>query len=315
MKLVGATKKHALTRGVIGCVGEVATLNVTRGCAGECVFCYARCLQGAPPPGTALAYDEVASLLRYQLEPSHRKSPLPAFVVFSTASDGFLGGARVRAITHSCLDILLQRSVGASLSTRGEIPDETLALLKRHPRLVQVTVPLVSLSEEYTSIWEPGTAPPRERLFLLQKLLAAGVRPRVRLEPLIPFVNDHTEQLRELFSALRGIEITVATLGFLHLRPGVDEQLRREAPEGQRGLVLGSFADLGESPDRFHHLPDRQRLSSLRRIQRVAREAGLRLSACHCQNPGIPAAACPVKPPELPPPRGEQRSLPFHDPG
>ncbi len=308
LQILAASKKSALARGQIGCQGEIATLNVARGCAGACAFCYARCYTGAPPPDQLLLYTELPTLLRRELDSAHRKAPLPRFVVLSTATDGFLGGPQVAQLTRACLEILLNRGVGASFATRGVIPEDALAVLGRYPRHVQISVPLVSLSESYSRAWEPGAALPAERLFLLQRLLQLGISPRVRLEPVIPFVNDDTEQVREVISALVGLGIVEATISFLHLRPGVEDQLRRDAPTELRRLVLGGFAPVGDRPV-FQHLPVKQRLAGLKRLQRLAREHGLRLSACHCQNPGIPAGRCPVAPLELPRPRSEQGEL------
>lgn len=309
MNIFTATKKQALSRGQIGCVGEVQTLNVARGCAGACVFCYARSYPGAPEPGNLLVYADLPSLLRHEIDSSRRKTPSPPYVVLSTATDGFLGGPQVVQVTRACIEILLNRGIGLSMSTRGVIPDDTLAVLGRYAPHVRITVPIASLSEEYTEQWEPGTAMPRARLYLIQRLLEVGIRPRVRIEPLIPFVNDHTEQVREVLSALVGLGYTEATLGFLHLRRGVEEQLRTEAPADLRRLVLGVFPAETERYSAFTHLPARERLRGLRRVQRVAREHGLKVSACHCQNPGIPAGRCVVAPPEIPEPRGEQRAL------
>lgn len=313
MRILGASKKHALSRAQVGCVGEVESLNLARGCAGGCVFCYARCYTGAPEAGTLLVYFDLPNQLRHELDTSHRKSPLPPFVLLSTATDGFLGGPAVEQVTRSCLEVLLNRRIGVSFATRGAPSDDTLAVLARHAPHVRVTVPLASLSDEYTRAWEPGTALPQERLFLIQRLLERGITPQVRLEPMIPFVNDDTESVRELCSAVVGLGLAEASLSFLHLRPGVEEQLQREAPVDRRRLVLGSFQlppqAAGPGRPRFQHLPERHRLAGLRRIQRVAREHGLRVSACHCQNPGIPAGRCPVAPPELPRPRGEQGAL------
>ena len=296
MQILGASKKHALARGQIGCVGEVATLNVARGCAGACVFCYARCYSGAPPAGQLMLYNELPQLLRRELDASQRKAPLPSFVVLSTATDGFLGGPAVQQVTRACLEILLNRSIGVSFATRGNIPEDTLAVLTRRAPLVQATVGLASLSEEYNRTWEPAAARPSERLFVVQRLLQSGIRVRVRIEPIIPLVNDHTEQVRELVSALVGLGLTEATVSFL--------------PDARR-LVLGNFQaqPIDERAVRFQHLPEKQRLGGLRRLQRIAREHGFRLSACHCQNPGLPAGRCPIVPPELKGPRGTQKEL------
>jgi len=311
LKILSATKKYALSRGHVGCLGEVATINLARGCAAGCTFCYARCVSGAPPPGSLLLYRDLADQLAHELD-RRRRRPVPSFVLFSTASDPFLGGDPVLALTRATLELLVKRNIGVSLSTRGEIPDDVIDLLARHAPHVQVTVPLVSLSETYTRTWEPGTAPPRRRLFLVQRLLQAGVGAvQVRLEPIIPFANDATDSLREVASALVGLGLDSAMVGYMHLRPGVAEQVKRETTPDQSALVLGGFAPdpLQPLPGKFQHLPIKLRTTNLRRIQRIGRELGLHLSACHCQNPGIPARQCPLQPPELPRPVGEQITL------
>jgi len=309
VQIVGGTKKHALSRGHLGCLGEVATLNVARGCPGGCTFCYARCLSGAPPPGSLLLYRDLPRQLESELD--RRRTPPPSFVILCTATDPFLGGDEVVQTTRGCLRVLVERNIGISISTRGLIPDDVVELLARHARHVRVTVPLVCLDEAYTRTWESGTASPRSRLFLVQRLLRAGVSAvEVRLEPLVPFVNDATDGIREVVSALVGLGLKSAVVSFMHLRPGVAEQVQREAPE-LGPLVLGGFTpDEFQPPTgKFQHLPLQMRLAGLKRLQRIAREQGLRLSACHCQNPGIPARQCPVEPPELPRPVGEQLPL------
>jgi DNA repair photolyase len=303
------TKKYALARGKLGCLGEVATLNVTRGCAGMCVFCYARCLPGMPPGDTIQVYSNLPQRLRLQLDSSRRKSPLPDFVILSTAGDAFLGGEAVLQVTRPCLEILLNRNIGISFSTRGEIPEDLLALLSRHARHVRVFIPLVSMSDDYTRAWEPGAALPRRRLFLAQKLMDAGIRPRFRLDPVIPFVNDKSADLERVLSAVAGLGLKRIIASFLHIRPGVERLIRHEAPEELRRLVLGGFPGLEQRPDRFQYLPDRQCNASLERIRRLARERDLRVSACQCQNPGLLSEPCPVTPPELPGPLAQQTTL------
>ena len=313
MTVTRVTKKHAITRGHLGCLGDVATVNLARGCAGRCAFCFARCIAGAPTsPGQIALYSDLASQLRGELE--RRRRPPPRWVLFSTASDPFIGPDELVELARGCLATLLEHNIAVSLSTRGDLPDEVVTLLASHASRVRVTIPLTTLSEEYTATWEPGAAPPRRRLFALQRLIQAEVPVVVRVEPIIPFVNDGTESLRALFSAVAGLGLSSAMVSFLHLRPGVREQLLREGAADQVPLLLGSF--LPDEPElalprgrTFEHLPARQRLAGLRRVQRIARERGVRASACQCQNPGLPSRQCPVRPPELPRPSGTQLEL------
>lgn len=314
MRILSATKKHVFSKGQIGCVGTVATLNITRGCAGGCVFCYARSFVGAPDPGTVLLYSDLAQQLRHELDSPRRKRPLPLFTVWASACDPFLGGPQILAVSRECMEILLDRGIGISLSTRGIIPGDLIALLGRHSRHVQITIPLPSLSEAYSRVWEPATALPRERLFLIQRLMDVGVVPAVRLDPLIPLVNDLSDQVGPVFSAIAGLGIGHAQASFLHLRSGVAQLIAAEGPPEARRIVLGSFPSYSQGVDaRFDHLPIRQAAASLKRVQSVAKEFGVRLSLCRCQNPGLPAGTCPIEPLELFTDPGLQRSL-FDDP-
>jgi DNA repair photolyase len=310
LKVLSATKKHVLQRGRIACVGDVCTLNVARGCAGECVFCYARCYPGAPASDELWVYREIPGQLRRELDSRIKRGNVPNVVFFSTYSDPFLGGPHVLAVTRACLEIILRRGLGVSLSTRGVIPSDVLSLFSRTPERVRVTVPLASMSDSYHAIWEPGTATADQRLFVVQQLIQSGLQPRMRIEPIIPFVNDGSEQLREVISAIVGMGIERVTLRFLQLRRGVADQITRQAPRDAVRLVLGSFPSLQETgkASSFDYIASRQALAALRRIQRVAREHGLKVQACRCQNPGLPAGLCGVMP-DVTAPLGEQLSL------
>lgn len=279
-------------------MGDVATLNVSRGCAGACVFCYARCYSSAPERDTLLLYRELPGQLRRELDSRRRRSPLPGYVVLASAGDPFLGGPPVVEVTRACIEVLLRRDIGVSLSTRGDIPDDIIELLARHAERVQISVPLASTSASYTETWEPGTALPGERLFLVQRLQSAGLEPTMHIEPLIPFVNDDAEQLRDVVSAIVGLGMKTAMLRLLQLRRGVAEQLRREAPAQLLRMVLGCFPSQQDTgrPAEFDHVAPRQAMSILRRAQRIGREHGLRIQACRCHNPGLPAGRCQIEP-------------------
>jgi len=305
LQISRADKKHARSRGTLLCLGPVQTVNVTRGCSGQCCFCYARCYSGAPQPGTVLLYEGLVAQLRIELDSSRRKKELPRYVILGSAGDVFLGGPRVLRVTRGCIEVLLARGVGVSVSTRGVIPDDIVGLLARYPRMVRVTVPLASVSDTYTQTWEVGTALPRQRLFQLQKLQEAGLSVNARIDPIIPLINDDTASVHELASALVSVGIQRAMLSFLELRRGVAEQLEREAPHDLLRPVLGCFPSLQDTgkPADFDHISLRQATAALHRIQTTCGEHGLHVAACRCHNPGLPAQHCPIAPegPEPPP--------------
>ncbi|MBK8479779.1 MAG: radical SAM protein [Proteobacteria bacterium] len=298
MEILVGDKQHACTRGRLPCLGDVATVNVTRGCAGQCAYCYARCYTGTPAPGKLLIYRNLPALLRHELDSARRRRALPDFVLFCSAGDPFLGGPEVLELSRACLELLLRREIGVSLTTRGVIPEAILALLARHRPRVRISVALASTADDYTQRWEPGTALPQARLRLLQRLLELELAPQVHIEPLIPFVNDGQESLQRLLSALDGLGVRRAMVSLLQLRPGVAAQLAREAPHGVQRLILGCFPSgrHGGRRSEYDHLVHSHALSILRRISSAAADHGIVLTVCHCHNPGLAGGRCELAP-------------------
>ena len=312
MEIISARKKEALSRGSLTCQGEIRTLNVTRGCAGQCIFCYARSYPGSPPPGQVMLFNELPGQLRATLSSPRRRSALPRWILLNSNSDGFLGGAEVLQVTGQCLEALVAHGVGISMSTRGMIPEDVISLLGRHARHTRVIVPLVSMDQDYTRAWEPGAILPQQRMLLVRRLMDVGLHPRVRLDPVIPFVNDTTTQLRATLSAVAGMGLRSVTVSFMHLRQGVADQVREEGPPEQTALLLGSFT----APDaggRYQRIALKRVRASYDRIQALAKEYKITVTACRCQTPGLPASLCPVLPPELPVPAGQQEQLSFDE--
>lgn len=286
-----------MAKGKIACVGEVVTLNVAKGCAGECAFCYARCYARAPKPGSIVVFSDLAGKLRRELDHRRKRNALPGYILLGSASDAFLGGPHVLSITRSVIDILLRRGVGLSISTRGMIPDDIIDKLAHYPDRVQITIPLSSMKNDYYQRWEKGTAKAEERLFLVQKLQAAGLNPAMQLEPIIPYVNDGTEDLRDTVSAMVGEGMKSTMFRLLELRRGVSKQLKREAPSDVLRVLIGAFQSPPEFDEgEYDHIEHKLALSILRRAQRIGREHGLRVQACRCHSPGLPSGRCKIRP-------------------
>src|SRR5262249_25583021 len=82
---------------------------------------------------------------------------------------------------------------------------------------------------------EPGTAPPRQRLRALERLVEAGVKASVGMAPILPGISDSPEQLREVIRAAREAGACGIWASLLHLKPGTREHflsgLARDWPE------------------------------------------------------------------------------------
>ncbi len=277
----------------IPCMQGVLALNVTRGCAHACVYCYARAYSGAPPRGQLMVYENLPARLEAELARMRR---LPRAVSLCTATDPFQPFASLLAVTWQAAELLLRRDITVTFLTKGFIPDEFVSLFARFPDLVRARIGLLSLDPRYHRTFEPGAAPPDVRLENLRRLRAAGIRAGVRHDPVIPGVTDRTEDLDRLFRALGEAGITSVDVGHLYIRPGIAQLLKDELPPEVSRPLLRQFRSgpVEEVAASAHTqlLPPELRVRSFFKVTRAAREHGIVPILCRCKNPDIRSDRC-----------------------
>ena len=100
---------------------------------------------------------------------------------------------------------------------------------------VSVTFSVPTLDVDVWRRTEPGTAPPRQRLRALRRLVEAGVRASVGMAPILPGISDRPEQLAAVVRAAREAGACGVWANVLFLRPGTREHflesLARDWPE------------------------------------------------------------------------------------
>ena len=86
MHLIEAERKgRVLTKGNFGCLRDVYTLNITRGCEFNCVYCYARGYPEAPSPREVFLYRNLPQKLAAELDNPRRRAVIDR-IAFNTAS-------------------------------------------------------------------------------------------------------------------------------------------------------------------------------------------------------------------------------------
>ena len=296
MKLVKADKKGpVLKRTNFGCLSNVHTLNVTRGCQFQCVYCYARGYSTAPNPGSVVVYSNLADKLAKELDSPRRKSPVRV-VAFNTASDSFQRHPDILAISYDAMRVILERGIRLSFLTKGWIPDRFIELFSEHRHLVDAGIGLVSISPSYHRTFEPGAAGPDERLSNIERLISAGVAVRVRIDPIIPFYTDGERHIGDLFQEIARRGVRHVVLSYLHLRPAILHQLKGELPSTAFKLLNSCFetqsvVQVGTST-KTRLCPLSLRRKGYDRFTRLGRDYGITCLVCACKNPDMPAQIC-----------------------
>ena len=140
-------------------------------------------------------------------------------------------------LTRACIEALAERANPFAIITRGPLIVRDLDVLAAAARVadVSVTFSIPTLDEEIWRRTEPGTAPPRQRLRALKRLVDAGIRAGVGMAPILPGLTDRPELLAEVVRAARAAGATGIWANLLYLKPGTREHfldaLERDWPE------------------------------------------------------------------------------------
>src|SRR5919109_2224499 len=205
------------------------SLNPYMGCVHRCTFCYVRGFERrADRPsddryGRAIRVKiNVAEVLRQELaHPSWKGEG----VAIGAATDPYQPAEGRYKLTRACLEALAEARNPFSIITRGPMIVRDVDVLAEAARRadVSVTFSVPTLDVEVWRRTEPGTAPPRQRLRALSRLVDAGVRASVGLAPILPGISDRPDLLADVVRAAREAGACGVWANTLYLKPGTRE--------------------------------------------------------------------------------------------
>ena len=211
------------------------------GCAHRCTFCYVRAFERrADRPsdsryGTSIRVKvNVVERLRDELaRPNWERE----CVAVGAATDPYQPAEGRHRLTRGCIEVFAAVKNPFSLITRGPMIVRDVDVLQEAARRAEVSVnfSIPTLDDAVWRTTEPGTAPPRQRLRAVKRLVDAGIKAGVALAPILPGLSDEPEQLEQVVREAREAGATHVWANVLHLKPGTREhfleQLARDWPE------------------------------------------------------------------------------------
>jgi len=271
------------------CLAGEPVINVTRGCAHRCVYCYARAYPEYPGDDRVQLYVNLAEKVADELA---RKRHKPGRVHFSSSSDGFGPYAEVQRQTHRVMRVLLRRGIRVSFLTKGYIRRPFYRLFREYRGLIRATIGLVSVDDGIARLLEPGAAPPRKRLRNLRRLCRMGISTSVRIDPMVPELTDSARELRRLLAAVSRCGVRRVSASYLFLRPAIRRRLACELrPDYLRDRILDCYQG---GPRIVHRanpdgcgitaLPAWRRERGFDRLRALAQPFGITVSICGCKN-------------------------------
>jgi DNA repair photolyase len=254
------------------------SLNPYMGCAHRCTFCYVRAFEARADRPSDDRYGasirvktNVVEVLRRELaRASWQFEP----VAIGAATDPYQPAEGRYRLTRGCIEALAEAASPFAIITRGPLIVRDVDVLAEAARRadVSVTFSVPTLDDEIWRRTEPGTAPPRQRLRALSRLVEAGIDARVGMAPILPGLSDRPELLAQVVREARAAGATGIWANLLYLRPGTREHfltaLERDWPE-----LLPRYERLYR---RGAYLPRRETDPVRERVRTLAREHGVR---------------------------------------
>lgn len=288
-------KSGVLTPSDLPCLSKQPTVNLTRGCAIGCVYCYAQGYSGYPGDDMVVLYRNVAEKIRAELP---RKRKRPSRVFFSPSTDAFQPIPELHELAYEVFEYLLGNKINISFSTKGVIPDPFFDLFERHSELVQAQMGITTMDEYVASMVEPNAALPMVRLAQVRRLKATGVTTEVRVDPILPGLTDDEKSLEVLFKALASVEVKHAALNILYLRPAIRGAIKRKItdPDILQRLLrhYESQVRVSTSGGKWTQdaLPESERKVIFDRAIKIAKQYEIGARICGCMNNDMLSGNC-----------------------
>ncbi|HKW14299.1 MAG TPA: PA0069 family radical SAM protein, partial [Candidatus Krumholzibacteria bacterium] len=190
------------TRGIIARndspdVGFDASINVYRGCAHGCSYCFARPTHEYLGLSAGLDFEtkifvkeNAPELLREELsKPSWKPTPLG----MSGVTDPYQPIERKLGLTRRCLEVMVEFRQPVLVITKNHLVTRDIDLLaelaQHHAAAVYLSI--TTLDATLARHMEPRTSSPQKRLEAIETLAAAGVPTGVLVAPVVPAITDH----------------------------------------------------------------------------------------------------------------------------
>ncbi|UCC59168.1 MAG: radical SAM protein [Candidatus Bathyarchaeum sp.] len=243
------------------------TFNPYTGCDHGCLYCYA----SSYIPRFYDCRPKKDLISRLKREAARLNGEL---VSISNSSDPYPRLEQKTGLTRRCLEILADSSCRLQIVTKSDLVVRDIDILREIPCVVSVTI--LTDDDGLSRKLEPGAPVSSRRLRAIELLVREEVPTTVRIDPVIPFLNED----------LAGLVEAVACLGVLHITSSSykvkPDNWRRfsqrfsEVAEKLRPFYFGK----GERIGRSMYLPRDLRFSLMKKVKELAEENNMKFGCC-----------------------------------
>jgi DNA repair photolyase len=255
------------------------TFNPYTGCDHNCIYCYA----SSYIPRFAECRPKRDLQRRLEREASRLKGEI---VSIANSSDPYPLMEQELGLTRKCLRILSQNGCRIQIVTKSALVARDADLLSDAMSSVAITI--TTDDENFAKRIEPNAPSSSERLKAVEALIDRGVPVSVRVDPIIPFLNDNPVKLIAELASLGVKHITASTY---KVKPDNWKRFGNAMPKLVEKLKPMYF-DHGERASGCFLLPRDLRLKLLSSIRNMALSHDMKFGVCREDLSHLNTAVC-----------------------
>ena len=180
-------------------------------------------------------------------------------------------------LTRETLRLLFSRGFKVLIITKSDLVARDVDLLAGKTASVSITI--TTLDDYLASRVEKGAPPPSRRIEAIAKLVEEGVPVSVRVDPVIPGLNDHPEDLRSLIRELAYLGVSHIVTSTYKARWDSLARLAKEFPD-KAETWRELYVRRGERVGGYFYLARNLRAKLLKPVVSAAKEYGLTYATC-----------------------------------
>ena len=189
-------------------------------------------------------------------------------------------------LTRRCIEILAENNCRIQIITKSNLVIRDDDLLSKTPSTVALTI--TTDNTEIARLLEPNAPSPDERLSAAQELMGKGIPVSVRIDPIIPFMNDRPQKLVAVLASIGVKHVTSSTY---KVKPDNWCRFSNVMPELAEKLKPLYFKQ-GEKIGGSTLLPRDLRFKLMKNVRDLATENGIKFGVCREGLPRLNTATC-----------------------
>lgn len=177
--------------------GLYYNMNLYRGCQHQCIYCDSRseCYQIEDFDHEVLVKANAVELLRRELASKR----VVGVIGTGSMNDPYMPLEAETGLTRRALEAIAEAGFPVHIITKSDLVLRDLDLLERIARVyAAVTFTVTTADDDLSRRLEPGAPVSSRRIAALRTLSGRGLLTGVAMMPLLPFIEDHEENVRQI---------------------------------------------------------------------------------------------------------------------